>query len=381
MSRTGHPLVERGVAVAAVGAAALSAHAVLNWRLLRKPPTTPTDEALRPSVSVLIPARNEADRLGPTLESVLQQQGVDLEVLVLDDGSTDDTAVLARGLADGDRRFRLLTGAPLPAGWLGKPHACHQLGQAARGEVLVFLDADVVLQPDALATAVDMLHQGGMDLLSPYPRQEVHGVAERLVQPLLQWSWLTFLPLRLAERTTAESMTAGNGQLIVCRADSYRAAGGHAAVRDQVIEDVALARAFKRAGLMVGMADGTTLATCRMYDGWAQLREGYTKSLWDAFGSRSGAAVTMAMLALLYVLPPLALLVGAVLRRRGLVVAGGAGYVAATGGRAFTAWRTGGRVLDAPSHPASVLVLAWLTRESWRRRSLGALSWKGRPVT
>ncbi|WP_370326934.1 glycosyltransferase family 2 protein [Euzebya sp.] len=368
------------VAVAGVAATALSVHSVLNWRLLRKTPATATPEALRPSVSVLIPARDESDRLGPTLESVLDQAGVALEVIVLDDGSTDDTAVTARSVADGDRRFRLVTGRPLPRGWLGKPHACAQLAAEATGEVLVFLDADVRLEPGALAACVDMLVQGEVDLLSPYPRQVVEGTAERLVQPLLQWSWLTFLPLRLAERSRHESMTAGNGQLILCRADAYRAAGGHGRVRGEVIEDVALARAFKRAGLRVGMADGTPHATCRMYDGWAELREGYAKSLWRAFGSRTGAVAVLACLVLLYVVPPLALVVGLAARRRDLALAGGVGYVGAVLGRAHAAWRTGGHVRDAPTHPVSVLVLAHLTRESWRRKRLGALSWKGRPV-
>lgn len=381
MTAGGPDLPTRTVAVASTAAATLAAHALLNWRLLRKAPAEPTPVAARPSISVLIPARDEADRLGPTLTAALQQRGVELEVLVLDDGSTDGTDVVARRVADGDLRFRLLTGQPLPPGWLGKPFACWQLAQAATGEVLVFLDADVLLSPDAVATCVDMLHQGGMDMLSPYPRQRAQGTAERLVQPLLQWTWLTFLPLRLAERLPTPSLTAGNGQLIVCRADCYRAAGGHTRVKDAVIEDVGLARAFKATGLRVGMADGTDIATCRMYDGWAQLREGYTKSLWSAFGSRPGAFAVMAVLLVLYVLPPLAALVGLVLRRRGLVVAGASGYVAATLGRAFTAWQTGGRVVDAPTHPASIVLLAWLTRESWRRRDLGALSWKGRPVT
>lgn len=372
--------MSRLVAGISTAAWALTAHSIVNWGLLRKAPVVHTPPDLRPVVSVLIPARDEADRLGPTLEAVLQQVGVDLEVIVLDDGSTDGTAAVARRRADGDPRFRLVEGRPLPPGWLGKPHACWQLSTHARGEVLVFLDADVRLEPHALATCVDMLHQGGMDMLSPYPRQEAHGPAERLIQPLLQWSWLTFLPLRLAERLTSASLTAGNGQLIVCRADCYRAAGGHGRVRNEVIEDVALARAFKQTGMRVGMADGTDLATCRMYTGWAELREGYTKSLWSAFGSRSGATAVMGLLGVVYLVPPVALLVGLVLRRRSLVVAGGSGYLAATVGRAATALATGGRVTDAPAHPASIAALMWLTRESWRRRALGALSWKGRPV-
>ncbi|AXV08698.1 Glycosyl transferase, family 2 [Euzebya pacifica] len=373
--------LEGVVAAGGAAAAGLAAHSVLNWRLLRKTPTSPTPQDHRPSVSVLIPARDEADRLGPTLEAVLSQEGVDLEVLVLDDGSTDDTTVVARGVADGDRRFRLLHGRAVPDGWLGKPFACWQLAEAAKGEVLVFLDADVTLRPGALAACVDMLHQGEMDLLSPYPRQTAHGVAERLVQPLLQWSWLTFLPLRLAEQSASPSMTAGNGQLIVARADCYRASGGHQQVRAEVIEDVELARAFKRAGLRVGMADGTDLATCRMYHGWAELREGYSKSLWKAFGSRRGAAIAVSLLALLYLVPPLGLLAGLVLRRRRLAVLGAAGYLAAVGGRAHTAGRTGSPMADAVAHPASIGMLIWLVRESWRRKALGALSWKGRPVT
>lgn len=367
-------------AIGAAGATALTVHSILNWQLLRKPPQVPLERDLRPSVSVLIPARDEADRLGPTLASVLDQKGVDLEVIVLDDGSTDDTAVVAKSVADGDRRFRMIHGRALPDGWLGKPFACWQLAEAATKEVLVFIDADVALRPGALAACADLLHDTGLDLVSPYPRQAAEGFAERMVQPLLQWSWLTFLPLRVAERSASPSLTAGNGQLIVARADAYRAAGGHQQVRAEVIEDVELARAFKRAGLTVGMADGTDLAECRMYDGWAELREGYTKSLWKAFGGRAGGIGVVALLALLYLVPPLGLLAGMVLRRRRLLLAGGIGYGAAVAGRAFTADRTGSRLRDAPAHPVSVVMLAYLVRESWRRKDLGALSWKGRPV-
>jgi glycosyltransferase involved in cell wall biosynthesis len=398
-------MAERAVVVASAAAAALAVHSLVNLRLLRSPPVAPTDAARRPTLSVLIPARDEAARLGPTLDAVVRQAGVDLEVLVLDDGSTDGTAALVRaratatapaadpevgGISTADGadpthprrpRVRLLTGRPLPEGWLGKPHACAQLAEAATGEVLVFLDADVRLRPGALAACADLLQQGGFDMVSPYPRQVASSAAERLVQPLLQWSWLTFLPLRLAERAAAPALTAGNGQLLVCRAAAYRAAGGHARVRDAVIEDVALARAFKSSGLVVAMADGTSLATCRMYTGWAELREGYAKSLWSAFGSRRGALATMALLAWLYVVPPLGLVAGLVLRRSRLAAAGGAGYAAAVAGRALVARRTGGRIADAVAHPASVVLLGVLTRESWRRRAQGTLTWKGRPVS
>ncbi len=328
--------MSRLVDVASLAAVALAAHTAVNARLLRRPPpatpahgrgTLPAQPArrVRPArVSVLVPARDEAHRIGPCVAALLASRGVDLELLVLDDGSTDGTAWVVRSVAAGDPRLRMLPGASLPPGWLGKPHACAQLAAAATGTVLVFVDADVVVAPDALARTVALLDAAGLALVSPYPRQLTGSLAERLVQPLLQWSWLTFLPLRLAETSPRASLAAANGRLLACHADAYRAAGGHTGVRQEVVEDVALARAFKRAGLRATVADGTDLATCRMYDGWSELRDGYTKSLWAAFGSPAGAASVVALLVALYVVPPLAT-VGALARRRPAARAAGAG--------------------------------------------------------
>ncbi len=351
----------------AVGAAAGAVHALVNARLLRRPPARPAVGRRR--VSVLVPVRNEAHRLEPCLRALLAQSGVPgLEIIVLDDRSTDGTADLVRALAPG---VRLVSGAEPPPGWLGKPHACHQLAAHADSDVLVFVDADVTLAPHAVAAAVAMLDD--LDLVSPYPRQIAVTFSERLVQPLLQWSWLTFLPLRLAERSPRPSLSAANGQFLAVRRDAYLRAGGHAAVRDAVIEDVGLLRAFKRAGLRGGVVDGTDLATCRMYGGWAELRDGYGKSLWAAFGSPVGAAATMALLGALYVVPAAAAVFGS---RVGL-----AGYALGVAGRLVAARASGARAWpDALAHPLSVTVLGWLTARSWWLRRRGALTWKDRPV-
>ncbi|HWG93520.1 MAG TPA: glycosyltransferase family 2 protein [Mycobacteriales bacterium] len=351
------------VAVLSAAAGALAAHAAVNARLLR----TPTATSSGARVSALLPVRDEAARVGPCLRSLLDQRGVDLEVVVLDDGSTDGTADVVRSAADGDPRVRLLTGRPLTPGWLGKPHACQQLADAAArtSDVLVFVDADVVLAPHAVAAAVELLTATGLDLVSPYPRQEAPG-ATRLVQPLLQWSWLTFLPLRLAEAAPQPSLAAANGQLLAVRRDVYRRAGGHAAVKAEVVEDVALLRAVKRVGGRGGVVDGTHLATTRMYGSWPELVEGYTKSLWTV------PVPALAVLAALYLVPPAAALAGS---RAGL-----AGYAAGVVGRAVAARRTGGRVADSVAHPLSVgALLALAVRSRWARRS-GSLTWKGRPV-
>jgi hypothetical protein len=362
------------VAAGSLGAAAGAAHAAVNARLLRRPVADPP--RCRAPVSVLLPVRNEAHRLEPGLRALLGQAGLArMELLVLDDGSTDGTAELVARIVGGAPRVTLLTGRPPPPGWLGKPHACRQLADAAdpASEVLVFVDADVVLAPQALAATVDLLQRHDLDLVSPYPRQLAGSAAERLVQPLLQWSWLTFLPLRVAERSRRPSLAAANGQLLAVRRASYRRAGGHAAVRDRVLDDVALARAVSRSGGRAGFADGTALATCRMYQGWPELRDGYTKSLWSAFGSPAGAAATVGLLTGLYVLPAVAALAGSGI--------GLAGYAAGVTGRVLAARATRGRVWpDALAHPASVTMLGWLTARSYRHRRAGTLHWKGRPI-
>lgn len=354
------------VVAAAVGAA----HAAVNGRLLRVPADPSDARPTELSVAVLLPVRNEAGRVRPCLTRLLEQQLLPrLEVLVLDDCSTDETVTVVAGI---DERVRLLAGAEPPAGWLGKPHACAQLAAACPdADVLVFVDADVLLEPLAVSTAVAQLTALGVDLVCPFPRQLAVSWAERLVQPLLMWSWLTFVPLRVAERSTRSSLAVATGQFLAVRREAYDGAGGHEAVRGEVLEDLALARNIRRAGGRTTVVDGTRLARCRMYDGWAELRGGYSKSLWSAFGSPAGAAAVVATLTTVYVVPALAALVGS---RTGL-----AGYLLGVAGRAVSARRTGSRLWpDVLLHPASVLAACYLTgRSVWLRRR-GELVWKGR---
>ena len=363
------------VTAASWAAAGLAVHAAVNTRRLRVPQPAPATRIV-PGVSVLIPARDEAHHIEGCIEAALASKGVVLEVLVLDDESSDDTAARVEAIAQRDRRVRLLRGAGPPSGWLGKPFACWQLAQAAKGDVLAFVDADVRVEPDAVARSVALLEQADLDLVSPYPRQVAGTPAERLVQPLLQWSWLTFLPLRRAEISPRPSLVAANGQLLVCRRRAYEKAGGHEAVRGAVLEDIELARAFKTAGLRATVADGTDLATCRMYEGWGDVRDGYTKSLWAATHGPAAAALLGTALLWLYVLPPAAL-VWRLARRRSLATPA-LGYAAGVAGRVVAARRTGGSVADAAAHPLSILILVSLGVRSHVQHRRGSLTWKGR---
>lgn len=359
-----------------VGSLTLTAHTVVNLRLLRTPPTAPS----RPTepFSVLLPLRNEAGRVEPALRAVLvalaycRNTG---ELVVLDDESNDGTSELVRRVVGDHPRVSIVAGNPPPPGWLGKAWACHQLSEAARSDsgAYVFLDADVVLAPHALAAALAQLRETRLDVVCPYPRQQACTLAERLVQPLLQWSWLTTLPLRIAETSRRASLSAANGQFLVVDAATYRRAGGHAAVRGEVLDDLALLRAVKSVKGTGGVTDGTPLATCRMYDGWPALHAGYTKSLWSAFGSPSGAAAVIGGLSLLYVWPVAAALAGSRLAWLS--------YTSGVAGRALVARRTGGRVWpDSLTHPLSIAVLGWLTAQSWHGRRRATLTWKGRQL-
>jgi hypothetical protein len=372
--RPGQALVGAGTTLA-VGSLAL---AVDNARRIRDPATAPPP--LAEQVAVLVPARDEEDRIGACVRSLLRSADAGgperVRVLVLDDASTDGTATTARRAAAGDGRLTVLTGAPTPPGWLGKAWACAQLATAAgrlAATVLVFVDADVELAPHALAACVDQLRGSGLDLVCPYPRQLAGTWSERLLQPLLQWSWMTSVPLGPAERTSRPSLGAANGQLLVVDAAAYARSGGHATVRAEVLEDLALLRAVKATGGHGVVTRGTEVATCRMYDGWPALRRGYSKSLWSAFGSEAGAAGAVATLLLAYVVPPVAALRGS---RTGAV-----GYLAGVAARVVVGRRTGSRVVpDAAAHPVSVLLLAGLVLDSVVAHRRGSLRWRGRPV-
>jgi len=347
---------------------ALLLHTLVNAVLLRRPPRNATvDER----VSVLLPLRDEAHRVTACLEALLAQRGLaDWELLCYDDESRDGTADVVRRL--GGDCVRLVPTVPLPQGWLGKPHACTQLAAAATGSALVFVDADVVLTTDGVAGAVGLLRRQRLDFVSPYPRQLSGSWLERLVQPLLVWSWLTFLPLRVAARSSRPSLAAANGQLLVVDAARYRAAGGHATVRADVVEDVALARALVRTGGHGGFADGHAIVACRMYGGSRDLVAGYGKSLSRAFGSPARGVAVAVLLVLLAVVPWLLL---------AWTPLAWPAALAGPAGRLVAAARAGDRPLAAATlHPLSVLAFTALLAESIRRFRRGAASWKGRRV-
>ncbi|HEY5957750.1 MAG TPA: glycosyltransferase [Polyangiaceae bacterium] len=245
-----------------------------------------------PSVSVLIPARNEAINIEPLLESIRRDQPEIAEILVYDDASSDDTAAIVRRLAGDDPRILLIKGQPLPAGWLGKPHACQRLAEAAKWDSWLFMDADVRLKSGGVGALLHAASESGAAVVSAVPRQVVNSFFERLILPLLHLTYLSWLPLRLVELTLSPRVTAANGQLMFVKRQDYAKMGGFAAIRAELVDDIAFCRRAKAHGLRVSFIDGHHLAECRMYRSGKQIWEGFSKNVYPGLGNSPLALVT-----------------------------------------------------------------------------------------
>lgn len=278
------PAVIGILAVAGLALAALPAVLTLvNLRAFAPPPAAPAGAP--PQVSVLVPARNEAAAIGRLCRDVLASTGVDLELVILDDASTDGTAEIVRQIAAEDPRVRLVPGNPLPAGWCGKQHACWQLSQAARNETWVFLDVDVSPAADAVARAVAFLDASGAALVSGFPRQRTACLLDWLLLPLIHYILLGFLPLARSRHDGSPGLAAGCGQFFVTRRAAYDRAGGHAAIRASLHDGVKLPRAYRRAGLKTDIFDATPIASCRMYERNADVWRGLSKNATEGIGA------------------------------------------------------------------------------------------------
>ncbi len=258
--------------------------AVTNALLIKRLSAFPA-AAGRPKVSVLLPVRNEADRVRACVSSLLAQDYGDFELLVLDDGSTDETAVALARLAH--PRLRLLSGKPLPPGWVGKSWACQQLADAATGELLLFTDADTIHAPSALRHAVNSIAATRADLLTAITRNEVLTLGEQVTVPFLVWSIGTLLPLGVAYLLRRSgAFSAADGKFMLFRREAYDRIGGHAAVKDDAAEDLALCRLAKQHGLRWRLLDASADVSARMYNGLTEAVEGFSKNFFALFGYR-----------------------------------------------------------------------------------------------
>jgi hypothetical protein len=255
--------------------------------LLYRPPMLRAGRE-RPSVSVLIPARDEEATIRGAVQAALASRGVELEVIVLDDQSRDRTAAIVREIAKSDGRVRLELAPPLPDGWCGKQHACYRLAGLARNPVLLFIDADTRLERDGLASLVDEMQRTSVALLSGVPRELTGTWAEKLVVPMIHFILLGYLPILGVRRSRLPVYGAGCGQLMLVNADDYRRAGGHAEIRDSRHDGLTLPRAFRLAGFRTDLVDATRVARCRMYQGASEVWRGFAKNATEGMATPAG---------------------------------------------------------------------------------------------
>ncbi|MDJ0386885.1 glycosyltransferase [Roseomonas sp. E05] len=320
-------------------------------------------------VSILIPARDEAANIEPCLRAALASRDVSVEVVVMDDGSRDGTGAIVAALAAEDERLGLLTAPPLPPGWTGKVHACARLAGAARGTHLLFIDADVRLQPHAAAAMAAHAEDHELALVTGVPKQVLGSLGEGLTVPAINFLMLGYLPGGGRAETRQPSLAAACGQLMLVEANAYRRTGGHAAAPGILHEGLALARRLREQGFRTEVVDGSRLAICRMYSGFREAWAGFVKNAREGMATPRGLPVWTLLLGGGHLLPWLLLphpaAVLAVLLSLGL--------------RGAITWRMRERWWSVPLHPATVAVALAIQWTALLGGFLGARpAWKGR---
>jgi cellulose synthase/poly-beta-1,6-N-acetylglucosamine synthase-like glycosyltransferase len=341
---------------------------IINFFTIRSPRA---DSEIESSVSVIVPLRNEAENVSGLVQSLLAQKYLkSVEFIFLDDNSEDDTLELLRLAVSGSTTMQIMKGAPLPPGWIGKVWALHQLMAASTGDIIVSIDADVRITPDAISRSITLMKSSGLDFLSPYPRQIAKTLGERLIQPLLQWSWMTTLQLRIAERGSFSSMAVANGQFFLVHRDALIASGGYEGVKSAVLDDLFLARALVKSGSHGVVVNGAEIAQCRMYTTWSEIKAGYGKSLRYAFGSTFGSLCAIFFIFLTGILPLVFILTSSVW--------GWLAFALIVSTRILSAIRSRTQIIDSLFHPISSTLLIYLIIYSYLMR--GEISWKGRVI-
>ncbi len=353
----------------------------------RLPRELPAGDPTRwPFVSVVVPARNEAVNIGPCVESLAASSYSHFEIVVVDDGSEDGTADLARAAGAGRARsLRVIAGDPLPEGWLGKAWACAQGAQVAEGELLLFTDADTLHGPDLLARAVAAMEEDQGDLLTVLGRQIMGSFWERLVQPQMFLAlFFRFFDVDRAAASGRWRDVIANGQFLLFRRDAYEALGGHAAVRDQIAEDLAFAQIVVRGGRRLRLRMAELELSTRMYRSLGEIVAGWSKNFYVGGVAtmpprlrRFVAPVSTVAGGMLWLAPPVALVAA-------LAGIGGAGllvWALVTVGASLALWTLFTRRMGAPAaygllYPLGAVVGMWIFLRSWWQGR--KIAWKGR---
>ena len=353
----------------------------------------------RTPVAVLIPARDEEKNIRASLESVLASREVELEVFVLDDDSADRTVNIVLDMATHDSRVKLLQSGRLPTGWTGKQHACWQLANATEAPVMLFLDADVRVQPWAIARSLAALRKKKVKLLSGFPRAVATGVLGKMLVAMRQYLLLEFLPFARMQTTTRPAYAAGSGQFMLVERDAYFTSGGHAAIRHTRHEGVMLPRLFREHGFRTDIVDLSTLAEAEAFRGRnsslsKSVAEGIGISVAESIGIEEHIVTFTTVLLLGQVMPAI-VACWWLLKGVNMIAAGGAiedptglvtvtlliaiALVASYAPRLVAARRFKQSMVSALLHPLEMLLLLMVQWLAYARTAMGRpVIWRAR---
>ncbi len=326
----------------------------------------------RALISVLIPARNEEHNIQNLIRGLQKQDYQNLEILVYDDLSDDRTVERVNELAVTDRRIKIIRGLSLPQGWLGKNYACHQLSQLAKGEYLIFMDADVTAGPQLVSQAMAHLQKHKLSLLSIFPQQIMKSFGERITVPMMNWILVSLLPLILTRVSQRPSFSAANGQFMLFDAEVYNKHLFHQMVKGSKVEDIIIFRNIKRLGLKGHTLLSNGQVKCRMYNNFREATSGFSKNVFEFFGNSIFLTVFMALLTTFGFIP--------------VYLALGAGFATAwLAGvfllRALVAFASRQNVIhNLVLLPFQQLAFFLVILEAVRVRIRGQNTWKGRTV-
>jgi chlorobactene glucosyltransferase len=335
-----------------------------------------------PTVSILVPARNEEKCISRCIQSLLEQNYPAYEVIALDDQSSDGTLTVLEQIASSQSRLKVLAGTPLPEGLSGKNWACSQLALQSKGDLLLFTDADTIFNPQALRLMVTAMRGEQADLLTGFPRQREHTWGERLLVPFFSWAVLCFIPLWLAYRIRLPALSSAVGQMMLFRREAYQKIDGHENLGTVIVDDLALARRIKAAGLRWRVVNVTDLITCRMYLGSREALGGFAKNLFASFDFHLSLFLFVYVWLAVLFFEPLIILVGKIL---GWVPTATFSELAVCIALSFLLWLIPFMEMGMPLalgliYPLIVLANEVAAFQSLRLSLVARLSWKGRPL-
>ncbi len=342
------------------------------FNFISNPKLTGSPKKFNDLVSILIPARNEQDDILKLLNSIQQQDYKNIEVVILDDNSEDDTLQVINNFCVKHSNFKVVKGKPLPKGWLGKNFACHQLAEMANGNWLLFLDADEEIKDGLINNALYRMYLGKLSLLSLFTNQVTVSIGEKTVVPLMHFLLLNLLPLRLVKLTKIPSFSAASGQFMLFNRQHYKQFHWHQSVKEKVVEDVEIMKKVKQNGLNGEALLANGFIYCRMYKSYNESLKGFSKNILAGFNN---SIIGLLMYILLVVLGPIFILVFGNFQLF---------YFALTliiFSRVMISCLSGQNVLlNILYHPLQMLSLLILAFSSIKQSLSKTVSWKGRII-